>query len=334
MVKQRRSSSLTVMVTGGAGFIGSHLCTRLLSAGHNVVCLDNFDPFYSREIKLTNIADLRRNPHFSFEEVDVRSRDSVSRIFKNGYFDLVYHLAGRGGIPQSTRAPSTYVREIIQGSISVLEECAAQKCRVVVNASSSSVYGETEGSLCSEVGNTDLPNSIYAALKKSSELLCRAYHHLYGLGMVNARFFSVYGPRGRPDQIVYKIVQLIAAGRPVPIVKPEPARDFIYIDDVVDALLRMTRLKRGSYEVVNIGSGKPRPIAALIAAAEIALGKKAVIGGERGPPLSDISSTHADISRANSLLDWKPHTDLETGVRKFVKWYLDQKRSSPGIHAS
>jgi len=312
---------MNILVTGGAGFIGSHLCERLLSAGHAVVAIDNFDPLYPPAQKKQNLSSLLEHHGFRFFQNDVRNKDEIKPIFAAQEFDFVFHLAGRGGVPQSTQHPFTYLEEMMLGTMSVLELAARQPVKVLVNASSSSVYGLRRRHPSSERAKTSEPLSIYAALKGSTELLCHAYHTIYGIGIANVRFFSVYGPRGRHDQIVYKITNLIDRQKTIPVVYPDPKRDFTYISDIVDGLERLLQLRPGCYETINLGCGKPEPIAKVIAIVEQALGKKALLGETIKALPSDAPSTHADISLARKLLGWGPTVSLEIGVPKFVAWY-------------
>ncbi len=272
---------MKILVTGGAGFIGSHLCENLIRQGFSVVALDNFD--------------------------------------------YVFHLAGRGGIPQSTLQPFIYLDEIMRGTMVMLEASAKNNVKMFINASSSSVYGHTRQKTSSERMDTNRPLSVYAALKKSSELLCHAYHILHGIGIVNVRFFSVYGPRGRCDQIIYKIAQMIDTGTPIPVIFPERKRDFTYVEDVATGLASMLKLDLQSYEVINLGRGRPETINRVIELVERALGKQALIGERVQPMPSDTKATHADQIRAQKLLKWRPGVTLEEGIPLFIKWYNENK---------
>jgi len=313
-----------ILVTGGAGFIGSHLCEALIKEGHSVVAVDNFDPtspLYPRAQKEQNLEWLTQQKDFTLIEADVRDRKRMDELFSTHAFDHVYHLAGRGGIRHSKDDPFFYVDDIIVGTLVVLECAAKNGVTSLINASSSSVYGQTTGEKSKETDDTDKSGSVYAASKKASELLCHAYHALYGMGIVNVRFFSVYGPRGRHDMIIYKFARMIEEGKPIPDFRPDPKRDFTYVSDIVDGLMAMLQLPPSSYEVMNLGGGRPIAVTDSIKLLEEALGKKAVMGEVVETPASDMAVTNADSTRARTLLHWEPKVKLEEGVLKFVEWY-------------
>ncbi len=314
---------MNILVTGGAGFIGSHLCEQLIKYGHRVVAVDNFDSLYPRSQKERNLIWLKQQKQFACIEADVRNKNEMEAIFSNYAFDYVFHLAGRGGIPQSTAEPFFYLEEIMLGTMVLLELSAKNNVRLFVNASSSSVYGNTSGEASKENTETDKPLSVYAACKKSSELLCHAYHALYSLGVANVRFFSVYGPRGRHDQVIYKFTKMIASETPIPNINPDPLRDFTYVDDIVHGLIAMMRLPAHSYEIINLGYGRPVSIRRIAELLEKALNKKMIIGETVRPMPSDTAITKADSSYARKLLHWKPTMRLEEGITKFVDWYLN-----------
>lgn len=311
-----------ILVTGGAGFIGSHLCEDLVKRGHKVVAVDNFDPFYPRKQKEENLKWLKKQKSFSLFEADVRDKHLMDGIFSKNKFDFVYHLAGRGGIPQSKLDPFFYVDDIVVGTLNILESCVKHGVKTIVNASSSSVYAQTKGKPSKEADDTDKSGSVYTAAKKSSELLCYAYHNIYGLGVVNVRFFSVYGPRGRHDMIVYKFTKKILAGEPILDLQPDPKRDFTYVSDIVAGLTAMLKLPTKVYEVLNIGYGRPVAVTRSIKIIEKFLRKKAVMGKKVKSPPSDMAITNADTTRIKKLLHWKPKVKFEDGVKKFVEWYV------------
>lgn len=311
-----------ILVTGGAGFIGSHLCEDLVKKGHKVVAVDNFDPFYPRKQKEENLKWLKKQKNFSLFEADVRDKHLMDMIFSKSKFDFVYHLAGRGGIPQSKLNPFFYVDDIVVGTLNILESCVKHSVKTIVNASSSSVYAQTKGKPSKEADDTNKPGSVYAATKKSSELLCYAYHNIYGLGVVNTRFFSVYGPRGRHDMIVYKFTKKILAGEPILNLQPDPKRDFTYVSDIIAGLTAMLKLPPKGYEVLNIGHGRPIAVTRSIKIIEKVLRKKAVMGKKVKSPSSDMAITNADTTYIKKLLHWKPKVKFEDGVKKFVEWYV------------
>ncbi len=310
-----------ILVTGGAGFIGSHLCEALVRIGHNVVAVDNFDPMYPRRQKEENLKWLKKQNNFSLVEGDVRDKKLMEEVFAKEKFDFVYHLAGRGGIPQSKKDPFFYVDDIVVGTLNILEACAKYKVKTIVNASTSSVYAQTKGKPSKETDDTDSPGSVYTAAKRAAELLCHAYHVLYGIGAVNVRFFSVYGPRGRQDMVVYKFTKNISEGKPILNYDPDPKRDFTYVGDIVSGLISMLDLPKDTYEVLNLGNGKPVEISKSIKIIEEILGKKAVMGETLKPPPSDMAVTNSDSSKAKKLLKWEAKVELKEGIQKFVEWY-------------
>lgn len=244
-----------ILVTGGAGFIGSHLCEDLAKRGHIVVAVDNFDPMYPRAQKEENMKWLKEQQNFTLIEADVRDRKKMEEVFEKNKFDFVYHLAGRGGIPQSKLDPFFYVDDIVVGTTVILECAAKSGVQMMVNASTSSVYAQTTGDASKESDDTDHPGSVYTAAKRGAELLCHAYHVLYGMGVINVRFFSVYGPRGRQDMIIYKFTKKILNGEPILNYQPDPKRDFTYVSDIVAGLVAMMDLPANTYEVLNLGNG-------------------------------------------------------------------------------
>lgn len=320
---------MKILVTGGAGFIGSHLSERLVREGHTVVVVDNFDPLYPPAQKERNLVWLTQQPSFCFVEGDVRDQELMENLFSNEKFERVFHLAGRGGIPQSTSHPFVYLDETLRATMTVLEVSAKHSVKMLVNASSSSVYGNTNGRCSYESSDTDAPRSVYGALKKSSELLCHAYHALYGLGVVNVRFFSVYGPRGRPDQVVYRFAEKIFNGEPIPVFIPEPRRDFTYVDDIVDGLIRTLKFPERSYDVLNLGFGRAERMSRVISLLGEALKKQTILGERVPSPASDTRTSRANTDRAKMLLGWRAEVTLERGIAKFVEWYVVQKTLSP-----
>lgn len=319
------SSKKNILVTGGAGFIGSHLCKALVQKGHSVVAVDNFDPMYPRKWKEENVRPLKTHKRFTLIQADTRDRKKMEHIFAKHKFSHVFHLAGRGGLPQSKLNPFFYLDDIAMGTLVVLECAAKHGVKMVVNASTSSVYAQTKGKPSKETDDTDKPGSVYTASKKAAELLCHAYHVMYGIGIVNVRFFSVYGPGGRPDMIVYKFTKKILNNEQIFDVQPDPKRDFTCVSDIVSGLVACLKLPKDMYEVLNLGYGRPIAVSAFIKILEKTLGKKAIMGKHISPPPSDMAVTHADNSRAKKILKWKPKIRLEEGVKAFVAWYLQNR---------
>ncbi len=313
---------MIIAVTGAAGFIGSHLSEALLTQGHTVVGIDNFDPFYSPERKKHNLSVLTPSPRFKLYNTDVRKQKALNDIFKKHTIEFVYHLAGRGGVSPSVAKPFYYLDEIVKGTLSLYEACRKNSVASVVNASSSSVYGISADYPYSENAPTDSPTAHYPAYKKMTELLGHTYHHLYGMTAINVRFFSVYGPRGRPDQIIYKFTGMILNGKTIPWITPEPVRDFTYVSDIVDGLMCMLTLPKHTYDIFNLAYGAPHKLSEVITILESLSGKKARIQTtSHAPPNSDFPKTYADISHAQKVLGWKPKVNLNEGIALFFNWY-------------
>lgn len=309
-----------VVVTGAAGFIGSHLCERLLGDGWAVVGVDNFDGFYDPQIKRANLAGCVGNARFQLVEADIRDAEAVNSVFAGRDVEIVVHLAARAGVRPSIEEPVLYQDVNVNGTVVLLEAAKNFDVRKFVFASSSSVYGNNEKVPFSETDNVDYPISPYAATKKAGELLCHTYSHLYGIGMTCLRLFTVYGPRQRPDLAIHKFARLIEAGRPIPVFGDgSMMRDFSYIDDIIDGVVAAMDACRG-YEIYNLGESRPVRLDALIAAIEAVLGKKAIIQRMPMQP-GDVDRTYADVQKAMLALGYRPRTDLETGLKRFVEWF-------------
>ena len=312
------------MVTGAAGFIGSHLCEALLAQGQTVVGIDNFDSFYDPAIKRANVAACLARAGFSLAEGDIRDTAFVGDVLEEGV-DAIVHLAARAGVRPSIEQPLLY-QEVNVGGTNVLLEAAHQRgIGRFIFASSSSVYGNNRKVPFAEADNVDFPISPYAATKKAGELIAHSYAHLYDMAITCLRFFTVYGARQRPDLAIHKFTTLIEAGRSIPVFGDgSTMRDYTYIDDIIDGVLRAMDKCQG-YHIYNLGESQPVTLADLIAALEKALGKKAVI--ERLPmQAGDVQRTFADVTRARDDLGYQPSTHLDDGLGKFVEWF----RSQPG----
>jgi UDP-glucuronate 4-epimerase len=311
---------MKVLVTGAAGFIGSHLCERLLSGGHNVVGMDNFDAFYDPHVKHNNIASCMAQKEFKFVEGDIRDNGCVDRIFKADGIEMIIHLAAKAGVRPSIENPLSYQDVNIGGTLIMLEAARRHGIKKFIFASSSSVYGNNEKVPFSETDNVDNPISPYAATKKAGELLCYTYSHLYGMDMTCLRFFTVYGPRQRPDLAIHKFSRLIEAGKPIPVFGDgSMMRDHTYVDDIVDGIVGAMQACSG-YEIYNLGESRPIRLDTLIQCIEMSLGKKAIIN--RLPPQpGDVAITYADVSKAMSRLNYKPKMAIENGLKKFVEWF-------------
>jgi len=310
---------LKALVTGAAGFIGSHLCERLIAGGWEIVGLDNFDPFYERKIKESNIAGLLQSDKFRLIEGDIRDAECVESILGDGNVDVIVHLAARAGVRPSIEDPVGYQDVNINGTVVMLEGAKKFGIKKFVFASSSSVYGNNKKVPFSESDNVDFPISPYAATKKACELLCHTYSHLYDIGMTCLRFFTVYGPRQRPDLAIHKFARLIGAGESIPVYGDgSMRRDFTYINDIIDGVVAaMDRC--GGYEVFNLGESRPIRLDELIGEIENALGKKAIINRLPMQP-GDVNQTYADVTKAKEKLGYDPKTQISDGLAEFVKW--------------
>jgi UDP-glucuronate 4-epimerase len=309
----------TVLVTGGAGFIGSHLCEALLGRGDRVVAVDNLNDFYDPAIKRRNLAALERSDGFRFVEADIRDRRAMARETAAARPEVLVHLAAMAGVRPSIENPALYADVNVMGTVSLLDAAVAAGGPRFVFASSSSVYGNNEKVPFSEDDRVDEPISPYAATKKAGELLAHTYAHVHGLSVTCLRFFTVYGPRQRPEMAIHKFARLILAGKPVPMFGDgSMRRDFTYVDDVIDGVLRsIDRPKR--FRIYNLGESRTISLRDLISALEAALGKKAVIERQPEPP-GDVKVTFADVSRARKELGYAPSFPLETGLERFAAW--------------
>jgi UDP-glucuronate 4-epimerase len=312
----------TVLVTGGAGFIGSHLCERLLKENHRVLCLDNFDPFYDPNIKKRHVEEIRKQYPGQFELVleDIRNQEHMSAIFKTNRIGLVVHLAARAGVRPSLADPLLYQDVNIRGTVTLLEACKIHGTQRFLFASSSSVYGENQRVPFSE-GDLDIqPISPYGATKRAGELLCYTYHHLYGMDVACIRIFTAYGPRQRPEMAIHKFTRLIDQGEKVPFYGDGSSRrDYTYIDDLLEGILAATQNLKG-FEVYNLGQSQTTSLKEMIALIEKALGKKAKIEPLEAQP-GDMSRTFADITKARERLGYHPAVTIEEGIQRFVDWY-------------
>jgi len=316
----------TILVTGGAGFIGSHLCERLLNDGGRVVCLDNFDNFYDPNIKIKNVEAIARKYSEQFELVtgDIRNHDHLMGIFQKIQIDSIVHLAARAGVRPSIVEPLLYEDVNIRGTIGLLEACKEHKIRNLIFASSSSVYGENQRVPFSERDLDIQPISPYGATKRAGELLCYSFHHLYGMNIACLRIFTAYGPRQRPEMAIHKFTRLIDQGEKIPLFGDGSSRrDYTYIDDLIEGILGVIHYHKG-FEVYNLGESQTTSLKELIGLIESALGKKANIE-VLAPQPGDVSITYADISKAKQMLKYRPKVEMEEGIKRFVEWYKAQR---------
>jgi UDP-glucuronate 4-epimerase len=309
-----------ILVTGAAGFIGSHLCERLVTEKAVVMGLDNFDSFYSRDIKDANVAALRSKQNFNLVEGDIRDAACVETILRNEKPDIIVHLAAKAGVRPSIENPIGYQDVNINGTAVLLEAARKFGIKNFVFASSSSVYGNNKKVPFAETDNVDFPISPYAATKKAGELICHTYSHLYNINITCLRFFTVYGPRQRPDLAIHKFTSLIDSGKPIPVFGDgSMRRDFTYIEDILDGVIAAMRNCKG-YEIYNLGESRPVRLDILISEIENALGKKAIINRLPMQP-GDAIQTYADVAKAKEKLGYEPKTELKAGLKEFIRWY-------------
>jgi UDP-glucuronate 4-epimerase len=317
---------MKVLITGAAGFIGSHLSERLLDDGLMVVGLDNFDDFYNPQIKRQNIKGCLKNKNFQLVEADIRDSAAMDKTVGGGV-EIIVHLAARAGVRPSIEKPLLYADVNINGTMVLLEAAKKHKVNKFIFGSSSSVYGNNKKVPFSEGDSVDFPISPYAATKKAGELICHTYHHLYGISITPLRFFTVYGPRQRPDLAIHKFAKLIEQGKPIPVYGDGTMmRDFTYIDDIIDGTVAAMNKCTG-FSIYNLGESRPISVNDLIAEIEKALGKKAV-KKYLPPQPGDVERTFADVTKAVNELGYKPNTTIQTGLAKFVEW-LRQKSKLP-----
>jgi len=307
----------SILVTGGAGFIGSHLCERLLGRGEDITVLDDFNAFYDPAVKRAN-ATLLRGARVL--EGDVRDRDAVARLFAEGRFDAVVHLAAMAGVRPSLKDPLLYEDVNVRGTLVLLEELRRRPGTRFVFASSSSVYGSNEKVPFEESDDIHHPVSPYAATKRAGELLCYTYHHLHGIPTTCLRFFTVYGPRQRPEMAIHKFVRATLRGEPIQVFGDgSTRRDYTYVDDVVDGVVRALDRCQG-YEIYNLGESETTSLAELVELVGEACGRAPVV--ERRPlQPGDVLVTYADVSKARARLGYAPATPVAEGLRRFVAWY-------------
>jgi UDP-glucuronate 4-epimerase len=315
------------LVTGGAGFIGSHLVERLLREGHHVICVDNLDNFYNPEIKRANLKIALQNPRFRFIEGDIRDENTLEKIFQEEEIERIAHLAARAGVRPSIQTPLLYADVNLRGTLNLLEACRKFRVRRFVFASSSSVYGNNPKVPFSETDSVDHPISPYAATKKAGELLCYTYHHLYGIDIACLRYFTVYGPRQRPEMAIHQFTRFIDEGKKVSLFGDgNSRRDYTYIDDAIEGTLAALAKEHG-YEVYNIGESQTCSLSQLLQWIEEGLGKKAQVEYLPEQP-GDVQRTWADIRKAGERLGYQPRMDMREGLGRFIQWYREEKRQS------
>jgi UDP-glucuronate 4-epimerase len=333
-----------ILVTGAAGFIGFHLCRRLLAAGHQVVGLDNLNDYYEVQLKLDRLKQIKGHDHFHFYQIDLYDREAVSRLFNDQGFDSVVNLAAQAGVRYSLVNPYAYAETNLMGFLNILEGCRHQRIKHLVFASSSSVYGANTRMPFSVHDNVDHPVSLYAATKKANELMGHTYASLFKLACTGLRFFTVYGPWGRPDMALFLFTRAILEGKPIDVFNyGRMQRDFTYIDDIIEGVVRVldkipesnphwngqqpdTATSYAPYRVYNIGNNHPVELMHFIEVLEQCLGKKAIKNLMPIQP-GDVPATYADVDDLVKDVGFKPATSIEDGIQKFVDWYKDYYKS-------
>jgi len=329
-----------ILVTGAAGFIGMHVARRLLAQGHHVFGLDNLNPYYDPGLKAARIAQLTQLPNFRFEQMDIVDRKSMTRLFAAQRFSHVVHLAAQAGVRHSLSDPHAYADANIIGFLNVLEGCREVGSRHLLYASSSSVYGANTRMPFRTSDNVDHPLNLYGATKKANELMAHAYAHLFAIPATGLRFFTVYGPWGRPDMAMWLFVDAIMRGRPIKLFNDgRMRRDFTYIDDVVEAMVRLVPLpaaanpawsgdapdpatSRAPWRTYNIGNGAPVEVLEVVRLIEQAVGKTAIREFLPMQP-GDVPATYADVTDLERLVDFRPNTAIAEGIERFVAWFRD-----------
>ncbi len=314
---------MRILVTGAAGFIGAKTAELLLQDGHTVIGVDNLNDAYDPALKRWRLSQLEPYANFQFHQVDISEWEPTKQVFEAHLpYDAVINLAARAGVRQSVQNPWVYVATNTTGALNLLELCRLHGVSKYVLASTSSLYGNNERPFREDMP-TDKPLSPYAASKKGAEALCHTYHHLYGLDISVLRYFTVYGPAGRPDMSIFRFIRWIAEGEPIQVFGDGlQERDFTYVDDIARGTI--AALKPLGYEIINLGGDRPVSLKWIIETIENLLGKKAVWQTEPMHP-ADVKATWADITKARTLLGWEPQIGIEEGLRRSVEWYLTNR---------
>ncbi|MBI2309923.1 GDP-mannose 4,6-dehydratase [Candidatus Collierbacteria bacterium] len=319
--RSSRQNKKTILLTGCAGFIGSNLLDKLLSERHTVIGVDDFNDYYSPSQKRANIAQHLNNKNFKLIETDINNL--TIEQFNNETIDAIIHLAARAGVRASIQQPLLYEKVNVGGTLKMLELTKDLKAKHFIFGSSSSVYGNDTSVPFKENAPCDQPISPYAATKRAAELLCCTYHKLYKIPVTILRFFTVYGPRNRPDMAAFKFMDSIAKGKPIETYGVGTSRDYTFVNDIVNGIMASLNLSKPKFNIINLGNSSPVLLREFIAAIESTVGKKAILRSKPLPP-SDVNATYADITGAITLLRWKPKINLETGLQQLWEWYALQ----------
>ena len=313
-----------ILITGGAGFIGSHLTRRLMGRGDRITVLDDFNDFYDPARKRANVQPFLEDPTYSLVEGDIRDAALVDRLFRDGGFDAVVHLAARAGVRPSLQEPILYEDTNCIGTLRLLEAARAHGPEIFIFGSSSSVYGINKKVPFSESDEVNQPISPYATTKRAGELLCYNYHHLYGLRTACLRFFTVYGPAQRPEMAIHKFTDLLARGETIPMFGDGASRrDYTYIDDIIDGVEATLDLAP-AFEILNLGGAETTALSDLIHWLAAELGVEPQIDAQPDQP-GDVPITYADVSKAQALVGYSPQVPIREGLKRFVAWYRDQQ---------
>ena len=317
---------MTILITGSAGFIGYHVSKKLLNLNYKIIGLDNINNYYDIKLKKKRLINLKKNKKFSFNKIDLCNYNKLNNLIKKNRIKIIIHLAAQAGVRNSIKNPKNYFKSNLEGFFNILEVSRNNRIKHLIFASTSSVYGENNKFPLNENDKTDHPLSFYAATKKSNEVMAHSYSHIYKLPCTGVRFFTVYGPFGRPDMALYKFTNNIVKNKLIDLFNyGNHQRDFTYIDDVVDGVVSLIKKfpkKNTPYEIFNIGNGKSKKLIDYLKYIERYLLKKAKI---RKLPLQngDIIKTHSNIKKLKNFTNYKPKTDIDLGISKFIEWFKD-----------
>ncbi len=322
---------MTILITGSAGFIGYHVTKKILNKNIKVIGIDNINNYYDINLKKNRIKDLKKNKKFFFYKVDLLNYKKLDNIVKNKKIKIIIHLAAQAGVRYSIKNPRTYFKSNLEGFFNILEISRHNNIKHLVYASTSSVYGDSKKFPLSEINRTDQPLSFYAATKKSNEVMAHSYSYIYKLPCTGVRFFTVYGPFGRPDMALFKFTKNILNNHPIELYnKGNHFRDFTYVDDIVDgiySLIKKQSKKSIPYEIFNIGNGTPKKLLDYLKHIEKNLNK---ISKTKKLPLQtgDIVKTHSNINKLKKYAGYKPKTNIKIGISRFIEWYKDYYRTN------